>query len=104
MYMLHDIPGHFRCLAAELELKLGPDHEFKELLQSVFDDYSDALALHIIKYICDIPKIQKMYFPIFIDAADQSEWCQHYMCQFHRVPERRLLDMHALSNSEKKQD
>ena len=103
--MLFDIPGHFRCLAAELELKLGSDHEFKELLQSVFDDYNDACALDVIIHICDNPKIQKMYFPIYIDAKAQSEWCQHYMCQFHRVPERRLLDMHALSNSsEKKQD
>ena len=82
----------------ELCFRLGPDHKYNKVLQSILDAQDSDQASNMIATVCDDPDIQKLYFPIHIDAVAQAEWCRAHMCRIQCAPKRSVEDVYMKSN------
>ena len=80
--------------------RLGEKHKYNEMLQAIIlaVPFVESDAAIAIDTVCNDPEIQKLYFPILIDASAQGMYCRHVLCRYECAPNKHLLNMYLRSN------
>lgn len=80
--------------------KVGPHHKYAVVLQDALKCNDEALLNidAIIDLVCRDPEIQRLYFPVHIDALKQATWCRHELCRYAAPCSKDVWDVYWASN------